>query len=126
VLFVGAAFGLCIIGFGSTTSFALALAFLFVSGLVDVIGEVLRATIIQLRTPDEVRGRVTAMSAIFTGGGPQVGQLYSGTVAAFIGPASAAVFGGAAVLFVAAAFAVNPVMRRRVETEPPKVEPATA
>jgi MFS family permease len=126
VLLVGVVFGLCIIGFGLTTSFALALGFLFVSGLVDVIGEVMRATIIQLRTPDDVRGRVTAMSAIFTGGGPQVGQLNSGIVASFMGPAGAAVFGGIAVLVVTGAFALNPVMRRPVEAEPPALEPAPA
>jgi MFS family permease len=126
VLLVGASFGLCIIGFGLTTSFALALAFLFVSGLVDVIGEVLRATIIQLRTPDEVRGRVTSMSTIFTGGGPQLGQLYSGTIASFMGPAGAAVAGGIAVLLITGAFALNPIMRRPVEAEPSVVEPATA
>ena len=125
VLLVGASFGLCIIGFGLTTSFALALAFLFVSGLVDVIGEVLRATIIQLRTPDEVRGRVTAMSSIFTGGGPQLGQLYSGTVAAFMGPAGAAVIGGTAVLFVTAAFALNPMMRRPVDPVPIITRPSS-
>ena len=126
VLLVGVSFGLCIIGFGLTTSFALALAFLFVSGLVDVIGEVMRATIIQLRTPDEVRGRVTAMSAIFTGGGPQLGQLYSGTIASFMGPAGAAVVGGIAVLMVTSAFALHPVMRRPVDPEPSALEPAPA
>ena len=126
VLFVGFTFGLCIIGFGLTTSFALALGFLFFSGLVDVIGEVLRATIIQLRTPDEVRGRVTAMSSIFTGGGPQVGQLYSGTVAAFMGPAGAAVLGGFMVLSITVAFALDPVMRRPVDPEPVRLERAPA
>jgi MFS family permease len=125
ILFVGVTFGLCITGFGLTTSFALALAFLFVSGLVDVIGEVLRATIIQLRTPDEVRGRVTSMGSIFTGGGPQLGQLYSGTVASFIGPDGAAVAGGIAVVLVTGAFAFNPVMRRPVDAEPVSLEPAT-
>jgi MFS family permease len=124
VLLVGACFGMCVTGFGLTTSFALALAFLFVSGLVDVIGEVMRATIIQLRTPDEVRGRVTAMSSVFTGGGPQLGQLYSGTVASFLGPDGAAVAGGCLVLLVTATFALNPVMRRPVDAEPVALEPA--
>ena len=126
VLFVGAVFGLCVLGFGLSTLFPLALLFLFVSGLVDVIGEVMRATIIQLRTPDEVRGRVTALSSIFTGGGPQLGQLYSGTIASFMGPAGAAVIGGLAVLCVAGVFSLNPVMRRRVEAEPATQEPAPA
>lgn len=112
VLVATAFFGLFILGFGLTTSYIIALAFLFGSGFVDVIGEVMRATIIQLRTPDEVRGRVTSLSVIFTGGGPQVGQLYSGAVASVTGPATAIVIGGSAVLFVVSLFALNPMMRR--------------
>jgi len=112
ILVSAACFGLFILGFGLTTFFPLALFFLFCSGFVDVIGEVMRATIIQLRTPDEVRGRVTSLSVIFTAGGPQLGQLHSGVVASFFGPAGAAVIGGTAVLCVVAAFSLNPNMRR--------------
>jgi MFS family permease len=118
VLSVGACFGVCVLGFGLSTSFPLALVFLFVSGVVDVIGEIMRATIIQLRTPDEVRGRVTALSSIFTGGGPQIGQLHSGVVASFLGPAGAAVVGGLAVLSITGAYALKPAMRRPVEGSP--------
>jgi MFS family permease len=112
ILVSAACFGLFILGFGLTTFFPLALFLLFCSGFVDVIGEVMRATIIQLRTPDEVRGRVTSLSVIFTAGGPQLGQLHSGIVASFIGPAGAAVIGGIAVICVVAAFSLNPSMRR--------------
>jgi MFS family permease len=112
VLVASAAFGLFVLGFGLTTLFPVALLLLFGSGFVDVIGEVMRATIIQLRTPDEVRGRVTSLSVIFTGGGPQVGQLYSGVIASMTGPAGAAVVGGIAVVMVVGAFAFNPNMRK--------------
>jgi MFS family permease len=112
VLVASAAFGLFVLGFGLTTLFPVALLLLFGSGFVDVIGEVMRATIIQLRTPDEVRGRVTSLSVIFTGGGPQVGQLYSGVIASMTGPAGAAVVGGIAVVMVVSAFAFNPNMRK--------------
>src|SRR5690606_36075625 len=112
VLVASASFGLFVLGFGLTTYFRLALLFLFGSGFVDVIVEVMLATIIQLRTPDEVRGRVTALSVIFTGGGPQVGQLYSGVIASTAGPAGAAVIGGILVVMVAAAFSFRPAMRR--------------
>jgi MFS family permease len=112
VLVASACFGLFILGFGLTTAFPVALLLLFASGFVDVIGEVMRATIIQLRTPDEVRGRATALSSIFTGGGPQVGQLHSGVIAGLTGAAGAAVIGGAAVLLVVSAFALKPDMRR--------------
>jgi MFS family permease len=116
ILVSAACFGLFILGFGLTTFFPLALFLLFCSGFVDVIGEVMRATIIQLRTPDEVRGRVTSLSVIFTAGGPQLGQLHSGIVASFIGPAGAAVIGGIAVMCVVAAFSLNPSMRRPPST----------
>jgi MFS family permease len=112
VLAAAASFGLFILGFGLSTFFPIALLLLFGSGFVDVIGEVMRATIIQLRTPDEVRGRVTSLSVIFTGGGPQVGQFYSGVIASMAGPAGAAVLGGTAVMLVVSAFAFNPDMRK--------------
>jgi MFS family permease len=125
VLVATAGFGLFILGFGLTTAFPVALLLLFGSGFVDVIGEVMRATIIQLRTPDELRGRVTSLSSIFTGGGPQVGQLHSGVVASLTGPAGAAVIGGIAVLVVAGAFAFKPSMRRAPEPiEEPGLAPA--
>jgi len=116
ILVSAACFGLFILGFGLTEFFPLALFLLFCSGFVDVIGEVMRATIIQLRTPDEVRGRVTSLSVIFTAGGPQLGQLHSGVVASFMGPAGAAVIGGIAVLCVVGAFSLNPSMRRPPST----------
>lgn len=112
VLTTSACFGAFILGFGLTTFFPVALLLLFGSGFVDVIGEVMRATIIQLRTPDELRGRVTSLSSVFTGGGPQLGQLHSGVVASLTGPAGAAVIGGIAVLAVAGAFSMRPSMRR--------------
>src|SRR5690606_36342427 len=120
VLIVSAAFGACVLGFGLALSFPLALLFLFGSGLVDVVGEVMRATIVQLRTPDEVRGRVTALSVMFTTGGPQLGQLQSGAIASAAGPAGAAVIGGAAVIAVAAAFTMNRHLRVTAAQEPPQ------
>ncbi len=107
VLSVTAAFGLFTIGFGFSTYYPLALVMLFGTGFVDVIGEVMRATVVQLRTPDELRGRVTAMSSMFTGGGPQLGQLQSGALASAFGPAAAAVVGGAGVVAITAAFSLN-------------------
>jgi MFS family permease len=82
---------------------------------MDVIGEVVRSTIVQLRTPDELRGRVTALTIIFTNGGPQLGQLQGGAIATAFGPVEAAFFGGLGVLLSTAVFAFNPHLRR-----PPK------
>ncbi|HEX5368757.1 MAG TPA: MFS transporter [Dehalococcoidia bacterium] len=117
VLVTYACFGVFILGFGLGTVFGISLLLLFGSGFVDVIGEIMRGTIIQLRTPDEVRGRVTSLSVIFSAGGPQVGQFSSGVIATMAGPAGAAVIGGAAVVFVTGLFALNPMMRRRADPD---------
>jgi MFS family permease len=117
VLLVSACFGLCVLGFGLTVIFPVALIFLFGSGLADVVGEVMRATIVQLRTPDDVRGRVTALSVMFSTGGPQLGQLQSGAVASLAGAAGAAVVGGSAVVAVAFAFTANRHLRVATSSE---------
>lgn len=119
-IFIGssALYGVFTIGFGLSESFLLSLAMLFGTGFVDVIGEVLRATIAQLRTPDELRGRVTSLTVIFTNGGPQLGQLESGAMGSLLGPLEAAVLGGAAVVICAAGFVFNPHLRRPVPPHP--------
>jgi hypothetical protein len=76
----------------------------------------MRSTIVQLRTPDELRGRVTALTIIFTNGGPQLGQLQGGAIATAVGPVEAAVFGGAGVMLSTAAFVFN----RHMRTLPPE------
>jgi MFS family permease len=111
ILLVSAGFGAFIIGFGVSTIFPLSLLMLAGTGLMDVVGEVMRSTIVQLRTPDELRGRVTSLTIIFTNGGPQLGQLQGGAIASTVGPVEAAVFGGAGVLISATAFALNRHMR---------------
>ena len=118
VLVVSACFGFCVLGFGLSVFFPLALLFLFGSGLADVVGEVMRATIVQLRTPDDVRGRVTALSVMFSTGGPQLGQLQSGAVAGLAGPAGAAIVGGSAVIAVALAFTANRHLRVSTPHQP--------
>jgi MFS family permease len=112
ILVTCAAFGVCIIGFGLSGYFIVALVMLFGTGVADVTGEIMRSTLVQLRTPDDVRGRVTALTVVFTGGGPQLGQLQSGALASAVGPVEAAVAGGAGVLLSVALFCLNPHMRR--------------
>lgn len=109
------AFGAFIVGFGVSTYFPLSLFMLFGTGLMDVIGEVMRSTIVQLRTPDELRGRVTALTIIFTNGGPQLGQLQNGAIATTLGPVEAAVFGGLGVMLSTTFFIFN----RHMRTMPP-------
>jgi MFS family permease len=112
ILIASAAFGLFTVGFGLSTVFVLSLLMLFGTGVADVIGEVMRSTIVQLRTPNELRGRVTSLTVIFTNGGPQLGQLQAGAIASALGPAEAALIGGIGVLASVAAFSLNPAMRR--------------
>ncbi|MFI5266834.1 MAG: MFS transporter, partial [Chloroflexota bacterium] len=113
VLMVGAyaAEGLFLACLGFSRTFSLALVALFLKGVVNVIGEVLRVTVMQLKTPDEVRGRVTALSGIFDVGGPNIGGLESGVVADVIGPIGAAVTGGLASAALAIAFGFAPGLR---------------
>jgi len=117
VLMVGAyaAEGLFFACLGFSRTFTLALVALFLKGVANVIGEVLRLTVMQLKTPDEVRGRVTALSGIFDVGGPQIGGLEAGVVAEFIGPVGAAITGGLASATLAIAFGFAPGLRERLQ-----------
>jgi MFS family permease len=90
--------GLCVLGFGASKSFELSLCFLFVAGLASVFAEVTRSTLILLRTPDALRGRVTAVLQIVFVGGPALGFFEQGFLAAVIGPAATALLGGSLVL----------------------------
>lgn len=101
-----AAYGLCVAAFGLSHTFWLSAILLGGSGAADTVSTVLRGSILQLATPDELRGRVTAVHMAFAMGGPQLGQVRAGVFADLFTPAGAAVSGGlvcvAAVLAVAA------------------------
>ena len=104
--------GLFLIGFGLSSVFSFSLLMLFGFGIGDVVSEVLRMTIVQLQTPDNLRGRVTALSSMFTQGGPQLGQVQMGAVAEVAGPVAATLIGGSAVVLAVGGFALLPSMRR--------------
>ncbi len=96
--------GLAIAGFGlATFSFPLALLFLAIAGGADVLSAVFRSTIVQLETPDELRGRVTSIHILVVTSGPRLGDLEAATVAALTGPQFAVVSGGLLVLVGVAA-----------------------
>jgi MFS family permease len=87
--------GLAIAGFGlATFSFPLALAFLAVAGAADVLSAVFRSTIVQLETPDELRGRVMSIHFLVVRSGPRLGDIEAATVASLAGPQFAVVSGG--------------------------------
>lgn len=97
-----AAFGVCMIVFGLSSNFALSLFALAVSGAVDNVSVVIRLTLMQLETPDEMRGRVAAVNTIFIGASNQLGEFESGATAALFGPVGSVVLGGIGTLLVAA------------------------
>uniref|UniRef100_I2PYX4 Arabinose efflux permease family protein n=1 Tax=Desulfovibrio sp. U5L TaxID=596152 RepID=I2PYX4_9BACT len=97
-----AVFGLCTIVFGLSRSFPLTLAALAGLGASDMISVVIRSTLIQLDTPDALRGRVSAVNAVFIGTSNQLGDFESGLVAALLGPVGAVVLGGVGTLCVTA------------------------
>ena len=100
-----AGFGAATIVFGLSTWFWLSLVALFFTGVFDNVGVVVRQSLIQLLTPDELRGRVTAVNQIFIGSSNEIGALRAGLSSALVGPVGAVVWGGVGTLVVVAAVA---------------------
>lgn len=94
-------YGLAILVFGVSTHFGLSMVALAVAGAADNVSVVIRLTLMQLDTPDELRGRVSAVNSIFIGASNQLGEFESGAVAALLGPVGAVVLGGVGTLLVA-------------------------
>lgn len=101
-----AAFGLATIAFAVSHSFVVSVLMLAVSGLFDAVSQVIRATLVQIETPDAVRGRVVAVNTMFTNSSGQLGQVESGLVAAWLGAVPSAVIGGIGTIVVALAWMV--------------------
>jgi MFS family permease len=99
-------FGIATIIFGVTKSFAVSLAALFILGAADNISVVIRQTVLQLLTPDSMRGRVTAVSVIFIGSSNELGEFESGVAASFLGLVPSVVFGGVMTLVTVGVVAV--------------------
>ncbi len=95
-------FGLATIVFGLSTSFWLSLAALAVMGAGDMVSVYIRHLLVQLETPDEIRGRVSAVNAVFIGASNELGEFESGVTAAWFGTVPAVIVGGCATLVVAA------------------------
>jgi hypothetical protein len=99
-----AVFGLATVVFGLSSHFGLSLLALAVTGAADSISVVTRMTLVQLETPDEMRGRVSAVNSIFIGASNQLGEFESGATAALFGPVNSVVLGGVGTLLVAVAW----------------------
>ena len=99
--------------FGLSTSFALSLVALAVLGASDVVSVVIRASLVQIRTPDAMRGRVSAVHSLFTGTSNQLGAFESGLVAALVGAVPSVLLGGIGTIAVAVLWMVLfPELRR--------------
>ncbi|WP_425604007.1 MFS transporter [Luteimonas kalidii] len=113
LLWAVAGFGLCMIGFGLSTLFWLSAAFLLLSGVCDGVSVVTRSTIMQLATPDHMRGRVSSINGLFVGSSNEIGAFYAGSMARLLGLVPAVVLGGCVTIGVAAATAWrSPTLRR--------------
>jgi MFS family permease len=97
-----AVYGACMLAFGVSTSFWLSLAVLALSGAADMVSVVVRQSLVQLETPNEMRGRVSAVNSIFIGASNQLGEFESGATAALLGPVGSVLLGGVGTLAVAA------------------------
>lgn len=93
-------FGVCIIVFGLSSWFWLSVFALFMSGVTDGISVVIRQTILQLKTPDSMRGRVAAVNSIFVGSSNELGAFESGLTAKLMGTVTAVIFGGSMTLLI--------------------------
>ncbi len=99
-----AVYGVCMVVFGLSTSFVLSLFVLALSGAADMVSVVVRMTLVQMETPDEMRGRVSAINSVFIGASNQLGEFESGATAAVLGPVGSVVLGGVGTVLVAAAW----------------------
>lgn len=101
LLWAVAGFGLCIIIFGFSRVYWLSFAALMLAGMLDGISVVIRSTVLQLTTPDEMRGRVSAVNSMFINSSNELGQFESGfTAKLFGGAVPAVIFGGSMTLLV--------------------------
>lgn len=100
LLFAVFGFGICIIVFGLSTNFWFSVVALFLSGVTDGISVVIRQTILQIYTPDHMRGRVSSVNSIFVGSSNELGAFESGFTSKLMGVVPAVVFGGVMTLVV--------------------------
>lgn len=110
-------FGVCIIIFGLSKIFWVSVVALFLSGIVDGVSVVIRNTILQLHTPDHMRGRVSSVNSIFIGSSNELGAFESGVTAKLMGVVNAVVFGGIMTLITVTTTAVIAPGFRRLDLE---------
>jgi MFS family permease len=95
-----AIFGVATIGFGLSTSLWFSLLTLMLLGAADMVSVVIRSSFVQLQTPDEMRGRVSAVNGLFIGASNQLGDFRAGATASLLGTVPAVLIGGFGAIFV--------------------------
>jgi predicted MFS family arabinose efflux permease len=107
-------YGMCMVAFGISRWFPLSLLLLMMAGAADTISVVVRQTLVQLETPDQMRGRVAAVNSLFIGASNQLGEFESGVAATALGTVGSVVAGGCATIVVSAAWSrlFKPLFRR--------------
>ncbi|USL95753.1 MFS transporter [Riemerella anatipestifer] len=110
-----AGFGMCIIGFGLSKLYWLSFFFLMLSGMLDGISVVIRGTIVQLKTPDKIRGRVLSVNSIFIMSSNEMGQFESGLAAKLLGVVRSVIFGGSMTLAIALIVGLTNKKLRKME-----------
>lgn len=113
LLLAVAGFGICIILFAFSKWFALSFAALMIAGMLDGVSVVVRGTVMQLKTPDHMRGRVGSVSSMFVNSSNELGQFESGLTARYMGIIPSVVFGGCmTLLVVVATWFASPKLRK--------------
>lgn len=117
-----AGFGLTTIIFGISKSFALSFIMLLLGGMFDAVSVVIRGTILQLQTPDEMRGRVAAVNTMFISSSNELGAAESGITAKWMGTVPAVVFGGCMTMIVVGVTYLKAPMLRLLSLDPDQKE----
>lgn len=112
-------YGMATMLLGVSPNLPLAMFFLAMTGAADMVSTVLRQTIRQLATPDEMRGRLHGVSVLFQVGGPQLGDVEAGVIAKYAGDRASVVIGGIASVAVAGIYAVSGRLRRYTHEDDP-------
>jgi MFS family permease len=108
-------FGACMIGFGVSTAFWLSAGFLLLSGIFDGVSVVLRSTVLQLATPDDMRGRVSSVNGLFISSSNELGAFYSGSMARLLGLVTSVVVGGCVTIGIVGITAWRAPKLRRLD-----------
>ncbi|MGC4022851.1 MAG: MFS transporter [Cyclobacteriaceae bacterium] len=116
LLWCVAGFGFCMIGFGFSTSFWLSMALLILSGMFDCVSVIARGTMIHILTPENMKGRVSAVNSIFVGSSNEIGAFESGVAARALGTVRSVIVGGVLTLAVVSVTAWKAVKLRKLDS----------